>query len=236
MTADNYHKIAAANETKYSYWPVDVTNEKEVSDTIAAAAEGLRYPLRGVVTCAGISGENDAVDYHPAAFRKLLDVNVMGTVLVVQKAARVMQKQKNSGSIVLVASISGHIANKACRACISNHYFPNSDLNQAVNTAAYNSSKSAILQLARSLAAEWGTREDGSSIRVNSLSPGYIETPLSAGSRENPETLKQWIGDNMLHRISKPDEYRAPVLFLLGDGSSFMTGADLRVDGGHCAW
>jgi NAD(P)-dependent dehydrogenase (short-subunit alcohol dehydrogenase family) len=40
----------------------------------------------------------------------------------------------------------------------------------------------------------------------------------------------------MLHRISKPEEYRAPVLFLLSDGSSFMTGADLRVDGGHCAW
>lgn len=44
------------------------------------------------------------------------------------------------------------------------------------------------------------------------------------------------MGDNMLFRLSSVDEFRAPVLFLLGDGSSFMTGADLRVDGGHCAW
>lgn len=110
-------------------------------------------------------------------------------------------------------------------------------MEQGVNTAAYNSSKSAVLQLARSLAADWGTQEGkASTIRVNSLSPGYIETPLSAGARAKPEILRQWIGDNMLHRISKPEEYRAPVLFLLSDGSSFMTGADLRVDGGHCAW
>lgn len=46
----------------------------------------------------------------------------------------------------------------------------------------------------------------------------------------------QWTGDNMLYRLSTADEFRAPVLFMLGDGSSFMTAADLRVDGGHCSW
>lgn len=46
----------------------------------------------------------------------------------------------------------------------------------------------------------------------------------------------QWTGDNMLYRLSTADEFRAPVLFMLADGSSFMTGADLRVDGGHCSW
>lgn len=78
-----------------------------------AATEALRYPLRGVVTCAGISGEIDAVNYPPEAFRKLLDVNVMGTFLVAQAAARVMQRQRSSGSVVLIASISGHVVNKA---------------------------------------------------------------------------------------------------------------------------
>jgi NAD(P)-dependent dehydrogenase (short-subunit alcohol dehydrogenase family) len=92
------------------------------------------------------------------------------------------------------------------------------------------------VQLARSLAAEWGSQSGKSHIRVNSLSPGYIETPLTAGARAKPELLKQWISESMLGRISLPEEYRAPVLFLLGDGSSFMTGHALRVDGGHCAW
>ncbi len=72
----------------------------------------IRYPIRGVVTAAGNSGEIDAVDYPPNDFRKLLDVNVMGTFLVVQAAARVMQKQKSAGSIVLIASMSGTVANK----------------------------------------------------------------------------------------------------------------------------
>ena len=64
------------------------------------------------MTCAGISGEIDAVDYPAEAFRKLLDVNIMGTFLPVQAVARVMQKQNSCGSVVLVASISGYVANK----------------------------------------------------------------------------------------------------------------------------
>lgn len=93
-----------------------------------------------------------------------------------------------------------------------------------------------MIQLARSLAAEWGGKGRTAPIRVNSLSPGYIETPLSAGARENPEVLKQWLEGNMFGRISLPEEYRAPVLFLLGDGSTFCTGHDLKVDGGHTSW
>lgn len=73
-------------------------------------------------------------------------------------------------------------------------------------------------------------------IRVNSLSPGYIRTAATAVTLEKPGLEAQWRADNMLFRLSTTDEFRGPVLFLLGDGSSFMTGADLRVDGGHCAW
>lgn len=100
---------------------------------------------------------------------------------------------------------------------------------------AYNSSKAAVIQLARSLAAEWG-RLSGPPIRVNSVSPGYIYTQLTVGALARPEVKAQWIDGNMPGRISYPEEYRAPILFLLGDGSSFVTGSDLRCDGGHCAW
>jgi NAD(P)-dependent dehydrogenase (short-subunit alcohol dehydrogenase family) len=112
---------------------------------------------------------------------------------------------------------------------------------QSVRTSAYNTSKSAILQLARSLAAEWGnpspsTTSPAPPIRVNSLSPGYIHTALSEESMNHPETREVWLSGSMLGRFSWAEEYRGPVLFLLGEASSFMTGADLRVDGGHCAW
>lgn len=73
-------------------------------------------------------------------------------------------------------------------------------------------------------------------IRVNTLSPGYIRTAATAESLQRPGMENQWVGDNMLYRLSTADEFRGPVLFLLSDASSFMTAAGLRVDGGHCAW
>ncbi|CZR63504.1 related to 2,5-dichloro-2,5-cyclohexadiene-1,4-diol dehydrogenase [Phialocephala subalpina] len=215
---DRFHAIASNHGAQFFYYSLNVTDEHQVSKVIDEAISKLRHPLRGVVTAAGTSGKIDAVDYPADAFRKLLDVNVMGTFLVVQAAVRVMQRQKVGGSVVLIASMSGSVANKG------------------VNTSAYNSSKSAILQLARSLAMEWGNSPNHPPIRVNSLSPGYIYTRLSEVDTSNEATRKLWTEGNMLGRISHAEEYRAPILFLLGDGSSFMTGADLRVDGGHCAW
>jgi NAD(P)-dependent dehydrogenase (short-subunit alcohol dehydrogenase family) len=111
---EKFLDVAKANQTTYTYYSLNVTDEAAVTRAVEEATSESHFPLRGVVTCAGISGEVDAVDYPPEAFRKLLDVNIMGTFLVVQAAARVMQKQNSSGSVVLIASISGHITNKAC--------------------------------------------------------------------------------------------------------------------------
>lgn len=107
---------------------------------------------------------------------------------------------------------------------------------QGVDTTAYNSSKSAVVQMARSMAAEWGSRIGYPSIRVNSISPGYIKTRLTSETLSEPNREKEWSEDNMLNRLSTADEYRGPILFLLSDASSFVTGADLRADGGHTAW
>lgn len=86
------------------------------------------------------------------------------------------------------------------------------------------------------MAAEWGGRVGIPLIRVNTISPGYIRTPALQVALDRPGLEEQVVGDHMLYRLSTVDEYRAPVLFLLGDGSSFVTGTDLRVDGGYCAW
>ncbi|KAJ4373411.1 hypothetical protein N0V83_003706 [Neocucurbitaria cava] len=157
----------------------------------------------------------------------ILDINVSGTFLIAREIAKEMHHANVSGSIVLFASMSGHVSNRG------------------INTSAYNASKAAVHQLARSLAAEWGHPQNtfpGSTlsdtnptasmdprqvyppIRVNTISPGHIDTPLSEEARKRGLT-DEWAKQNMLGRISMTEEYRAPVLFLLGDGSSYMTGA-----------
>lgn len=91
--------------------------------------------------------------------------------------------------------------------------------------------------MARSMAAEWGSEPTFAPIRVNTLSPGYISTPISEPTMNAIPGLREiWTNGNMLMRLSSVEEYRSAVLFLLGKGSSYMTGADLCIDGGHTAW
>ena len=83
------------------------------------------------------------------------------------------------------------------------------------------------------MAAEWGKHN----IRVNTLSPGYIQTAMLQSLFDDyPERKTQWPQENMLGRLSYPEEFRGAGVFLLSDASSFMTGSDLRIDGGHAAW
>ncbi|KAF2828200.1 NAD(P)-binding protein [Ophiobolus disseminans] len=230
--------VAQHNDTKAIYQQLDVQSEDSIISALDTVRPQLRRPIRGFVSCAAISGESDACDYPADVFRSILDVNISGTFLLARAVANEMHRTNVSGSMVLIASMSGHVSNRG------------------INTSAYNASKSAVHQLARSLAAEWGHPQNtfpGSTatatnpnpsteprsvyppIRVNTLSPGHIDTPLSEAARVRGLT-DEWAKQNMLGRISQPEEYRASVLFLLSEGSSFMTGADLRVDGGHCAW
>lgn len=83
----------------------------------------------------------------------------------------------------------------------------------------------------RSLAAEWG--EHG--IRVNALSPGYIQTAKTAGD-EMEELSKQWVEMIPLRRIATPEEFRGTVVWMASGASSYLTGSDVVVDGGYTAW
>jgi len=209
------------------YQQLDVQNEESIRAALDKIRPHLRHPVRGFVSCAAISGESDACDYPADIFRQILDVNIVGTFLLARELANEMHRANVSGSMVLIASMSGHVSNRG------------------INTSAYNASKSAIHQLARSLAAEFGHPQNtfpGSTvtatnpnpsteprpmyppIRVNTLSPGHIDTPLSEAARIRGLTV-EWATQNMLGRISQPEEYRASVIFLLGEGSSYMTGA-----------
>lgn len=162
-----------------------------------------------------VQREIPALEYTAAEAERMLSTNVTGVFLTAQAVARRMIALGTPGSIVLIASMSGTVANRDLLCSI------------------YNASKAAVQQLARNLAAEWGPLK----IRVNTISPGYIVTDMVKDLFvKYPGRPGEWASQNMLGRLSEPREYRGAAVFLLSDASSFMTGADLRIDGGHCAW
>lgn len=209
---------AQSTNSEISYHQCDITDYETVAEIFETAVPQARYPLRGLITCHGLSAGGSSLEFSIGKVKQLVDVNFVSTFFCAQAAAKEFQRNDHSGSIVLVASMSAHVCNKG------------------VETAAYNSSKAAVVQLARSLAAEWGSRTNCPLIRVNTISPGYIRTQQTAETLLDPEMEKQWTQDNMLFRLSYADEYRGAAMFLLSDASSFVTGADIRVDGGHTSW
>ena len=126
-----------------------------------------------------------------------------------------MKEHGQAGSIILIASMSGSITNRG-------HAW-----------VAYNTSKSAVVQMGRSMACELG--EDA--IRVNTISPGHIRTRMTAKVLDaKPEQEEKWAGANPLGRIGHVHEVRGVVAWLASDASTFCTGSDILVSGGHHAW
>ncbi|KAK2732357.1 hypothetical protein FQN57_002930 [Myotisia sp. PD_48] len=197
-----------------TYHHVDVSDSKHLTDSVAkVAAHGER--IDGVVAAAGIQQLTNAVDYTPEDITKMMDINYTGVFMTAQAVARHMIKANTPGSMVLIASMSGFIANKG------------------LISSVYNSSKAAVIQLARSLAMEWGPR----GIRVNSLCPGHVITPMvERNFEEVPELRKLWESESMLGRLATAEEFTGAVIFMLSDASSYMTGSSLVIDGGHTAW
>jgi hypothetical protein len=107
--------IGKANGGHRSYYQGDITDEDAVNQIFAGAAKEARKrgkPIRGLISCAGIQHMKDAIEYPLANFRKILEVNITGSFLVAKYAARLMREEKNIGSIVFIASMSGQIANR----------------------------------------------------------------------------------------------------------------------------
>ncbi|OJD29612.1 short chain dehydrogenase reductase family [Diplodia corticola] len=215
---DKVLQVAEQNDTKAWYHRCDVSSEEDLRRAFKQALSLTRFPLQGLVTCAGISGKGPATEWPIDSLKRIMDINFTGTFMCAQEAAREFQRKGVPGSMVLIASMSAHGSNKG------------------VDTAAYNSSKSAVVQLARSLAAEWGSSKDYPLIRVNTVSPGYIRTRMTSPTMHAEGLEQQWSEDNMMMRVSSADEHRGAIIFLLSDASSFVTGSDLRTDGGHTAW
>lgn len=120
-----------------------------------------------------------AIDYPHADIRRIMEVNVTGAYIVAQAAARIMMEHTLNSSIVMIASMSGQIANRfVFVACKQFNAFSLWGEHRGLSCSAYNTSKGAIHQLSRSLSSEWA----GSKIRVNTLSPGCQRLLLSVPS------------------------------------------------------
>jgi NAD(P)-dependent dehydrogenase (short-subunit alcohol dehydrogenase family) len=165
--------------------------------------------LDGMVAAAGIAEEPTAAeDMDVAVWDRTIAVNLRGAFLTVQAAGRVMLAQ-GSGRIVAIASMSG------------NHV-----VNTPQQQVAYNASKAGVVAMVKSLAYEWAPR----GVRVNALSPGYIDTPLLGDKATMHEG---WRAATPLGRFGTPDEVAAAVGFLLSDEASFFAGSELLMDGGY---
>lgn len=189
--------------------PTDVTDpgsvQAAVDQTVAAFGQ-----LDVLVNNAGISIWHAAEDMPYDVWRKVMDINVDGVFLCAQAAGRVMLQQ-GRGSIINIGSMSGRIVN-----------IPQLQTN-------YNASKAAVVHMTRSLAVEWASR----GVRVNCISPGPMETEMTIQYLDDPAYGPIWRGMTPMGRVGQPEELGALVVYLASDASSFMTGADLVIDGGY---
>jgi NAD(P)-dependent dehydrogenase (short-subunit alcohol dehydrogenase family) len=192
---------------------VDVTNSAQVD---AAAARVLKERGRvDILVCnAGIArSETAAEDLTDEHWLNVIDVNLNGLFWCCRAFGRPMLAAAR-GSIVNIGSMSGFIVNKP------------------QPQAQYNASKAGVHHLTKSLAAEWGAR----GVRVNSVAPTYINTPLTAYAKNNRAMFDAWIDGTPMARMGEPDEIASVVLFLASDASSLMTGSIVVADGGYTCW
>ncbi|KAL2130821.1 hypothetical protein VTI74DRAFT_5913 [Chaetomium olivicolor] len=189
----------------------DVSDPASVDACIAEiiAAHGR---IDNLVTSAGFTENFEAVAYPVDRMRKLWGVNVDGTYLFATAVARHLMERKAKGSMVFIGSMSGAI------------------VNVPQPQAPYNAAKAAVRHLAASLSVEWAK----AGIRVNCISPGYMLTALTQKILDDkPDLKRQWTSLIPQGRMGSPEDLMGPVTFLLSDASSYVTGADLRVDGGY---
>lgn len=183
---------------------LDVADAGAVAAALPAAGE----PFDIVLNNAGITGEGAARDMTQQSWEAVMGSNLSGLFRVAQAAANQMIAAGRGGSIVNVASITGHR--------IAGGY------------AAYSATKAAVLHLTRALAFEWARY----GIRVNALSPGYVETGMNRGFFDT-DAGKAMIRRIPQRRIGRAEELDGALMLLCSDASSYMTGSDIVVDGGH---
>ncbi|KAF2139128.1 uncharacterized protein K452DRAFT_232829 [Aplosporella prunicola CBS 121167] len=189
----------------------DVASPDSVNQCIAEIL-AKHGKIDNLVTSAGFTENFDAISYPHDRMQKLWGVNVDGTYLWAVGVAKHLMERKSPGSIVMIGSMSGAI------------------VNVPQPQAPYNAAKAAVRHLASSLAVEWAH----ANIRVNSISPGYMLTALTKKILDdNPDLRNKWTSLIPQGKMGQPEDLMGAVTFLSSDASNYVTGAELRVDGGY---
>ncbi|KAI5791888.1 hypothetical protein EDC01DRAFT_615993 [Geopyxis carbonaria] len=192
--------------------PTDVASPEAVHKTFQEILSAHNQKIDILVTSAGFTENFKAEEYPHDRIQKLWDVNVNGTYLCAAEVAKHMIQRKAGGSMVFIGSMSGNI------------------VNVPQPQAPYNASKAAVRHLASSFAVEWAQH----GIRVNTISPGYMLTALTKKILDDrPDLKNKWTSLIPQGKMGNPEDLMGAVVYLASDASAYVTGAELRVDGGY---
>ncbi len=191
----------------------DVTKAADVEAAMAAASAAAG-PVTGLVNNAGIAGFGSVHEADPAAWDRIMSVNVTGTFLA-SKAVLPAMIARGKGAIVNFGSVAGVVG--------------------IPTMAAYCAAKGAIVNLTRQMAADYAAK----GVRVNAVSPGTVASTGMGqqllGSDTSPEVQARRLAKYPMGRFGEPEDIAKAVIFLLSDEASFVTGANVAVDGGMTA-
>jgi NAD(P)-dependent dehydrogenase (short-subunit alcohol dehydrogenase family) len=184
----------------------DISRRRDVHSAVQRCVERFGG-LDVLVANAGITSVQPLLDIDDASWQRVLDVNLTGTFLCTQEAARVMAKS-GGGAIVVTASTNAFWVE--------------------ANLAAYNASKAGVVALVRTAALDLA----GFGIRVNAVEPGVVRTRLAAFVTEDPVAAADYLKRIPLNRFADPGEVAESVLFLASKEAAYITGQTLVLDGG----
>jgi NAD(P)-dependent dehydrogenase (short-subunit alcohol dehydrogenase family) len=185
---------------------MDVLDVEATERTIAA---GKVFDV--LVNSAGLARHSPAADTTPADFDTVVGINLRGAYFVTRAVAKKLIATGRPGSLINISSQMAHVG--------------------GIDRAVYSATKHAIEGFTKSMAIEWGKQ----GIRVNTICPTFVKTPLAEQTFRNPDRVK-WILDKIkLGRIAEIEDIMGPVTFLASDASAMITGTALIVDGGWTA-
>jgi gluconate 5-dehydrogenase len=187
--------------------PLDLTDER----AIRAGIRGIGHELGRIDICvnnAGVINWQPVLDSDVADFDRIMETNVKASFVMSQECAAIMRTGGRGGRIVNIGSLLSTVGRAKLH--------------------AYCASKSAIVGLTRSLAAELG----GDNITANVIAPGYFVTEINASLTARPGYIEAVSGVTPMQRWGKPEELVGTLIYLASDASSFVTGQVIHVDGG----
>ncbi|XP_076232233.1 (3R)-3-hydroxyacyl-CoA dehydrogenase [Calliopsis andreniformis] len=200
--------VQSLNDSKHLALSVDVSDIKSVKKVFQDSISAYSKPPTIIVNSAGITRDQFILKLSEKDFTEVLDVNLKGTFLVIQTAVNEMIEAgvNNGGSIINISSISGRMGN--------------------IGQVNYAASKAGVIALTKTASLEFGQF----GIRVNTVLPGFIETPMT---NTVPDNVKQlFIKKISLQRMGKPEEVAEVIAFLASSKSSYVNGTSIEITGG----